>query len=84
MPYLLLPVPTVAHSLIGLDVLDISPPPLLIPFEDGFIPIGLFSGTINSLSREWPFDNGNCLKKLFNLSVPPGRVEVHRAVPQIY
>ena len=76
MPCLLLPNPTVAPSLIGLDVIDISPPPLLILFEDGFIPIGLFSGTINSLSREWPVDNGNCIKNLFNLIVPPGRVEV--------
>ena len=83
MPCLLLPDPTVAPSLIGLDVLDISPPPLLILFEEGFVPIGLFSGTINSLSREWPVDKENRFRNRVNFIVPPGRVEVRQCLKYI-
>ena len=39
MPCLLLPDPTVASPLIGLDVINISPPPLVVLFEKGFVPI---------------------------------------------
>ena len=53
MPSLLLPDPEVVSSLVSFDVLSFSPPPMLILFNEGFVPIGLFSGIVNGLLKKW-------------------------------
>ena len=85
MPCLLLPDPTVVSSLVSLDVLDISPPPLLILFEEGFVPIGLFSGMVNELSKEWELDEENRFRNRVTFITHPaaGYVELRHCLKYI-
>ena len=83
MPCLLMPDPTVAPSLISMEVLGISPPPLLILFEDGFVPVGLFSGVVNELSTKWKLDKENRFRNRVNFIVPPGHFELRQCLKYI-
>ena len=59
MPCLLLPDPEVVSSLVSFDILSFSPPPMLILFNEGFVPIGLFFGIVNGLLKKWKLDCAN-------------------------
>ena len=83
MPCLLLPDPDVVSSLMSLEVLGVSPPPLLILFEEGFVPIGLFSGVINELSQEWTLDEENRFRNRVKFFAPPGYVELRQCLKYI-
>ena len=83
MPCLLLPDPDVVSSLVSLDVLGVSPPPLLILFEEGFVPIGLFSGVVNELSQEWTLDEENRFRNRVKFIAPPGYVELRQCLKYI-
>ena len=84
MPCLLLPDPTVVTSLVSLDVLSIAPPPLLILFEEGFVPIGLFSGLINEISNKWEnIDKSSRFRNKVKFIIPPGYVELRHCLKYI-
>ena len=83
MPCLLLPDKSIAPSLISFDVLDISPPSLLILFEEGFVPVGLFSGAVNGLSKKWKLDEQNRFQNRVNFIVPPGHFILRQCLKYI-
>ena len=83
MPCLLLPDPKVVHSLVNLESLDISPPPLLILFEEGFVPVGLFSGIVNDLSLKWDLNNDNRFRNRVAFVYPPGVIELRQCIKYI-
>ena len=82
--YFYIPDPTVVTSLVSLDVLSITPPPLLILFEEEFVPIGLFSGLINELSNKWEnIDKSSCFRNKVKFIIPPGYVELRHCLKYI-
>ena len=83
MPCLLLPDPDVVKSLVSLDVLDISPPPLLVLFEEGYVPVGLFLGVVNELSKTWDLDKNNRFRNRVTFVYPPGVVELRQCIKYI-
>ena len=83
MPCLLLPDKEVVSSLVSLDVLSLSTPPLLILFEEGFVPIGLFSGMVNVLSERWDLDESNRFRNRVKFTTPPGYVEIRQCLKYI-
>ena len=84
MPCLLLPDPDVVKSLVSTEaVLDISPPPMLILFDEGFVPIGLFSGLTNVLSKIWHLIKKNRFRNRVTFKYPPGVVELRNCIKYI-
>ena len=83
MPCLLLPDPDVVKSLVSIEVLDFSPPPILILFEEGFVPIGFFSGLMNILSEIWDLDKSNRFRNRVTFNYPPGVVELRNCIKYI-
>ena len=83
MPCLLLPDPDVVKSLVSLDVLDISPPPLLVLFEEGYVPVGLYPGVVNELSKMWDLDKSNRFRNRVTFIYPPGVVELRQCIKYI-
>ena len=83
MPCLLLPDPDVVKSLVSLDVLDISPPPLLVLFKEGFVPVSIFPGVINQLSIKWRLDKSNRFRNRVTFVYPPGVVELRHCIKYI-
>ena len=83
MPCLLLPDPDVVKSLVSIEVLDISPPPMMILFEDGFVPIGFFSGLTNILSEIWHLIKKNRFRNRVTFNYPPGVVELRNCIKYI-
>ena len=83
MPCLLLPDPDVVKSLVSIEVLDISPPPMLILFEEGFVPIGFFSGLTNVLSKIWYLEKKNRFRNRVTFNYPPGVVELRNCIKYI-
>ena len=83
MPCLLLPDPDVVKSLVSIEVLDISPPPMLILFEEGFVPIGFFSGLTNVLSEIWDLEKKNRFRNRVTFNYPPGVVELRNCIKYI-
>ena len=83
MPCLLLPDPEVVSSLVSFDVLDCSPPPMLILFNEGFVPIGLFSGIVNGLLKKWKLDRENRFRNHVKFITPPGCVELRHCLKYI-
>ena len=84
MPCLLLPNLNIMTLLVSLDVLSITPPPLLILFEEGFVPIGLFSGLINELSNKWEnIDKTERFRNKVKFITPPGYVELRHCLKYI-
>ena len=83
MPCLLLPDKEVVSSLVSLDILSLPTPPMLILFEEGFVPISLFSGLVNSLSQKWDLDKSNRFRNRVKFITPPGYVELRQCLKYI-
>ena len=83
MPCLLLPDPDVVKSLVSFEVLDISPPPMLILFEERFVPIGFFSGLTNVLSEIWDLEKKDRFRNRVTFNYPPGVVELRNCIRYI-
>ena len=83
MPCLLLPDKEVVSSLVSLDILSFPTPPMLILFEEGFVPISLFSGLVNSLSQKWVLDKSNRFRNRVKFITPPGYVELRQCLKYI-
>ena len=83
MPCLLLPDKEVVSSLVSLDILSFPTPPMLILFEEGFVPISLFSGLVNSLSQKWDLDKSNRFRNRVKFITPPGYVELRQCLKYI-
>ena len=83
MPCLLRPDQEVGKSLVSIEVLEISPPPMLILFKEGFVPIGFFSGLTNVLSKNWDLDEDNRFRNRVTFNYPPGVVELRNCIKYI-